>query len=70
MTPKIQKVLELLSDGKLHRLEELQMHTGLSEKQARAVAEFLIEFGFAEATDEGKEVRISKSARELLVPTA
>jgi len=65
----LQNILELLSDGEFHGLEELQMKTELNEKQTRTIVEFLTEYGFAEMHHENEKVRINKSTRNLLEKT-
>ena len=69
MSAKLQNILELLSDGEFHELEELQMKTELNEKQTRTIVEFLTEYGFAEMHHENEKVRINKSTRNLLEKT-
>ena len=69
MSTKLQNILELLSDGEFHRLEYLQMKTGLNEKQTKAAAKFLTEYGFIEKNNENEKIRISKAAKILLTQT-
>ncbi len=62
--------MELLSDGRLHGLKELQEITRLNEEPNGRIVEFLVEYGFAETSDGTQRVRISKAARRLLMKTA
>ena len=66
---KLQNILELLDDGRLHGLDELQEKTELSEKQTRELVAFLTEYGFAEINHGNKNVRISQAAKKLLAQT-
>ncbi len=70
LSSKLEALLELLSDGRLHGLRELQEITQLCEEPNRWIVEFLVEYGFAEISDGTQRVRISKAARELLINTA
>jgi hypothetical protein len=70
LSSKLQDILELLGDGKFHGLDELQVRTRLSEKQAREVVAFLTEYGFAEMNRQKTKIRVSKDAKRLLTETA
>ena len=62
--------MELLSDGKFHGLEDLQMETELNVKQTKAAVEFLTEYGFMETNNGNKKVKISKAAKKLFAQKA
>ena len=62
----MKNVLELLSDGGYHVLDELQEKTGLSQRQIRAIVEFLTEYGFTEMSEDEK-MKISNEGKKLFV---
>jgi DNA-binding IclR family transcriptional regulator len=63
---KIALVLDVLSDGKWHRIDELQQLTELDETQAQEVAAFLFEYDFAKMDIDNKRLRINKCFQKLL----
>jgi len=70
LSAKLQEILELLSDGKSHGLEDLQNKTKLNIKQTEAAVEFLTEYGFMETENGNRKVRISKAAERLFAQKA
>ncbi len=62
-------VLEVLSDGEWHGVEELQQLTELNENQVREIAAFLYEYDFARMDVEKKKLRINRHFQEFLSQT-
>ena len=67
MSARLRSLLDILCDGKCHSLEELQTRAHLSQSQTRAAVTFLTEYGFAEMTDHNGKVRLTESAKELML---
>jgi DNA-binding IclR family transcriptional regulator len=70
MVSKINSILEMLSDGKWHGMEELQQKAQLSQCQLREITVFLNQYGFVKVSLTSKKVRINKNVREFLSQTA
>jgi hypothetical protein len=66
MASKVTVVLEVLSDGEWHGLEELQELAALNENQVREIAAFLYEYDFARVDVENRKVRINRCFQEFL----
>ncbi len=66
LSSKLQGILELLVDGRVHKLNELKKGTELSERQTAEIVAFLTKYGFLETNNENETVRISKAAKKLL----
>ena len=64
---KIMVILELLSDGEWHGVEELLLGAGLSEQKFQEITGFLGEYGFIKVDEENKKVKINRDFRKLLV---
>ena len=60
-------ILELLSDGKWHEIDELLVRVKLTEQKFRQVTEFLDKYGFVEFDHENRKVKINKDFRKLLI---
>jgi predicted transcriptional regulator len=60
-------ILELLSDGKWHGIDELLVTVKLTEQKFRKVTEFLDKYGFIEFDHENRKVKINRDFRKLLV---
>jgi DNA-binding IclR family transcriptional regulator len=69
LVSKVTLVLEVLSDGEWHRIEELQQLTELNENQVREIAAFLYEYDFARMDVEKKKLRINRHFQEFLSQT-
>jgi DNA-binding IclR family transcriptional regulator len=65
MVDKVALVLELLSDGKWHRVEELQRRLGLDESEVHEIAEFLKEYELAKVDEENGKMKINRDFRKL-----
>jgi DNA-binding IclR family transcriptional regulator len=69
MASKITDILEILSDGKWHGMEELQQKMQLSEHQTREITAFLNQYNFVRMNRTNKKIRIDKNVREFLTQT-
>ena len=67
MVSKVMLILELLSDGKWHGIDELLVIVKLSEQKFREVTEFLDKYGFVEFDHENRKVKVNKDFRKLLL---
>jgi DNA-binding IclR family transcriptional regulator len=67
---KVMLILELLSDGKWHGIDELLVSVKLSEQKFREVTEFLDKYGFVEFDHENRKVKVNKDFRKLLLQKA
>jgi DNA-binding IclR family transcriptional regulator len=63
------KILELLSDGKWHTLEEIQETTKLTKSSIMRVIQFLEEYGFVVADEEERKIRLDENVRKFLAQT-
>jgi DNA-binding IclR family transcriptional regulator len=63
------KILELLSDGKWHTLEEIQGTTKLTKSSIMRVIQFLEEYGFVVADEEERKIRLDENVRKFLAQT-
>jgi DNA-binding IclR family transcriptional regulator len=66
LVSKVTTMLEVLSDGKWHGVEELQQLTELSENQIQEIAAFLYEYDFVKMDAENKKVRINRCFQDFL----
>jgi len=64
---KVMVILELLSDGKWHGIEELLLGTGLGEQKLQEITGFLGKYGFIKVDEENKKVKVNRDFRRLLV---
>jgi DNA-binding IclR family transcriptional regulator len=64
---KVMVILELLGDGKWHRIEELLLRAGLSEQKFQEITGFLSKYGFVKVDEENKKVKVNRDFRRLLV---
>jgi hypothetical protein len=65
-TSKIVDVLEILSDGKWHRMKEVQNGTEMDEKQVQQIAEFLGKYDFIALDETRKKIKLNKVAQKFL----
>ena len=63
-------ILELLSDGQWHKVEELLLKTGLDELKFEKVIGFLSKYNFVKIDNTNKRVKINRDFRKLLVQPA
>ena len=69
MGSKIETILEILSDGKWHGIEELQQRMELDEHKIREIATFLSKYNFAMIDGANKKVRINRDLQKFLAQT-
>jgi DNA-binding IclR family transcriptional regulator len=67
MVSRVMLILELLSDGKWHEIDELLVRVKLTEQKFHDVTEFLDKYGFVEFDHENRKVKINKDFRKLLL---
>jgi predicted transcriptional regulator len=67
LVSKVMLILELLSYGKCHGIDELLVTVKLTEQKFRKVTEFLDKYGFIEFDHENRKVKINRDFRKLLV---
>jgi len=59
-------ILETLVDGKLHRIQDLSVKTGMPEEKLRPIIEFLSQHGFVHRRESEDSIRIEPRLRELI----
>jgi predicted transcriptional regulator len=64
---KVMVILELLSDGKWHGVEELLLGAGLSEQKFQEITGFLSKYGFVKVDEENKKVKVNRDFQRLLI---
>jgi DNA-binding IclR family transcriptional regulator len=67
MVSRLMLILELLSDGKWHEIDELLVRMKLTEQKFREVTEFLDKYGFVEFDHKNQKVKINQDFRKLLL---
>lgn len=63
---KITMVLEILGDGKWHRIEDLLLSLNLSEHKFRELTSFLNAYSFVKVDEKNGRVRIDSDFKKLL----
>jgi DNA-binding IclR family transcriptional regulator len=66
---KLAMVLDILSDGEWHGIDELQQRLELDEREVRVIAAFLSKYDFAKSDEENRKVRINRDFQKLLSQT-
>ena len=66
---KLAMVLDILSDGKWHGIDELQQRLELDEREVQEIAAFLSKYDFAKSDEENRKVRINRDFQKLLSQT-
>ena len=64
---KLAMVLDILSDGKWHGIDELQQRLELDEREVRVIAAFLSKYDFAKSDEENRKVRINRDFQKLFL---
>jgi DNA-binding IclR family transcriptional regulator len=59
-------LLEALSDGRWHGVQELQLRLELDEQKFKNITAFLNKYNFVEVDEEKGKVKINRDFRELL----
>ncbi len=63
---KITMALEILGDGKWHRIEELLLSLNLSEDKFRELTSFLNAYSFVKVDEKNGRVKINSDFKKLL----
>jgi len=66
MAPKITMILDILSDGKWHRTEELLIRVELNEHKLQEVTTFLKCYDFVKVDKKSGKMKINKDFQKLL----
>jgi len=69
-TSEISKILEMLSDGQWHLLEEIQQKTELDKNKTRQVMVFLKKYSFIVLDEAKKRIKLEEAVRNFLTQTA
>jgi DNA-binding IclR family transcriptional regulator len=69
MVSKITKILELLSDGKWHMIEELLARLELNKQKFQEITTFLNKYDFVEIDEKNRKVKINKDFQRVLAQT-
>jgi DNA-binding IclR family transcriptional regulator len=69
LVSKITMILEMLSDGKWHGIEELQQRLELNERKVQEITTFLNKYDFVKIDKEHGKVKINQNFRKLLTQT-
>ncbi len=69
MPLRITRLLDIIGDGKWHKIEQLRERLGLSEYEVQEITQFLSQFNFAEFEENAHCVRINKDFRKILLTT-
>jgi hypothetical protein len=67
---KVMLILELLSDGKWHGVDELLVEAGLCERRFREIAVFLGKYDFVKFDEEKRRVKVNRDFKRLLAQPA
>lgn len=63
----LERLLELLADGKWHKVDEILVTLGWNEKRARSILEFLSEHGLVSYRASEDSARIDSQLRSLML---
>ena len=69
MASEIALILEILSDGKWHGIEELRRRIDLNAHKMQEITMFLIEFDFAQIDNVKGKVKINSDFQKFLAET-
>jgi hypothetical protein len=64
---KITLALEILSDGKWHQVEELQVKLKLTGEQIQKIASLLEQYGFATIDKAKGKIKVDEGFQKLLL---
>jgi len=62
----LDRILELLSDGEWHRIEDLSARLSLPDQKLKTIAYFLSEHGFVHYRESDSSVRIQSELKALM----
>ncbi|MDH5448400.1 MAG: hypothetical protein OEX01_05290 [Candidatus Bathyarchaeota archaeon] len=66
MQLQIDKVIELLRDGKWHTIKEISQKSKIHEFKVEIVTDFLADYSFLELNKKGKKAKLSEVFTEFL----
>jgi hypothetical protein len=69
MMSKMAVILDVLSDGKWHGIEELKQRMEMGVYEVQEIARFLNKYGFAMIDDANKKVKINRDFQRFLART-
>jgi DNA-binding IclR family transcriptional regulator len=69
MESQITMILDILSDGEWHGMEELQQRMKLDEYKVQEITTFLNKYDFATVDDANKKVKINRNFQKFLAQT-
>ena len=64
----VEKVVDILKDGKRHSLNEIAERLQLTQKKTAEILQFLAEYDFASFDQKNNKVIIDPGLKELLLP--
>jgi len=67
MDSALSDILELLEDGKWHRVGDLSLRTGINCKKLFAILSFLEKFGFLIVDNKNSCVKLREDIRDFLL---
>lgn len=70
MAFRVAEVLEILSDGNWHTLEEVRRKMNLNRNQIQQIVGFLKEYEFVAVDETQKRMRIEETVRKFLTQEA
>ena len=69
MAYKLNRLLEIIGDGKWHETDQLKQLIDLSDCEVQGITDFLGKYDFAEVDDDKKRVKINKDFKKILTQT-
>ncbi|HYB68508.1 MAG TPA: hypothetical protein VEC97_03085 [Candidatus Acidoferrales bacterium] len=70
-TPRrIAEILEILSDGEWHTLDDVRKEMRLNENQVKRITEFLSEYEFITVDNSKSKMKIKEAVRSFLLQPA
>jgi uncharacterized protein YaaN involved in tellurite resistance len=70
MPQRITAILEILEDGKWHRIDHLRQVIELGDCEIQEITKFLSQYDFAEIDEENGRVRINKDFKKIMSNSA
>lgn len=68
-TTKMARILELLSDGEWHTLDEIRKRTELTKRNFTRIIQFLEEYNFVVVDEEEGKIKLNENVRKFLAQT-
>ena len=69
MVSKIAMILELLSDGKWHGIQELLLRLEINEQKFQEITTFLNKYSFVKIDEKNSKIKTNKNFQRLLAQT-